>query len=956
MESLEARRLFAAGELDLTFGGDGRVTTDLGLDSAGADVVVQSDGKMVVAGVASSPSGATTDAVLIRYNVNGSLDTTFGTNGVTRVDFGGNELFRELVLLPNGKFVAGGQQSDTHWMLARFTANGQLDAGSGFGGTDGVQTGAGEIWQVALQGSNIITAASSNTSAQNIVRRHVGSTGAVDATFGAGGSVVVSSAIPELANFVRLADLVVQGNGKILITGISDGKEGDPEELGGDARDFADRVMALGRLTANGAADGSFATNGGLRKGLDEEGTSGHALAVRAGDDAIFVATTDGGQDANLLQLSPTGTIVKNVLLPARGEGMGTSKILFDAQGHVIVAGHLDHDNYQGADSLDFVAVRFTSALERDLTFGEENGESYVDFSPAGTDPLINDFIGGAALDPQGRIILAGRSREAGRVAVARLVTSSVDPTTASSSIVEGVLVGRGTGGNDTILLANSGTIDTPTVTLTINGVSSEFSIEDFVDIRLEGLGGDDQFILDGLQFIRPPVLLGGAGNDTFGDRDRDDDGRVGEFIFFGGSGDDFVRVPENDYPAGMIHGGDGNDTIRFAAPTPSDGSPTVFTMTQFDGFENGIAVRGTLIGTGGPNRLEMLDGGIVQGMKGDDTIVGGDGGADRLEGGEGNDLISGGNGNDTLDGGAGTDTLNGGTGVDTLLNGEVNDQGLTLSGFRFEGSVLVFVGTGADEQVSIWQDGENLIIWLDGNTEAIRAADVSGIAMDGFGGNDLLKLHKNLAIPATLQGGEGDDKLIGGAGDDRLWDDFGNDHMTGGAGNDTLNGGRGADTMIGGAGKDTADYSQHNVNLVIGLDAFADDGEAGENDLCYLDIERVLGGRGNDRIGGSASNNELYGNDGNDTISGGGGADALFGAAGNDKMHGGDGDDYLEGGAGHDTLYGGAGGDTLMGLAGNDRLLSDGDGENDTVNGGIGTDSGDVDDLDDVSSIELLI
>lgn len=56
-------------------------------------------------------------------------------------------------------------------------------------------------------------------------------------------------------------------------------------------------------------------------------------------------------------------------------------------------------------------------------------------------------------------------------------------------------------------------------------------------------------------------------------------------------------------------------------------------------------------------------------------------------------------------------------------------------------------------------------------------------------------------------------------------------------------------------------------ANLIVG-------GEAGESDLAYLDIERVLGGSGNDRIGGSAANNELYGNDANDTISAGDGSD----------------------------------------------------------------------------------
>src|SRR5688500_18783447 len=210
-EMLEPRRLLAAGDLDPTFSGDGRQTLDLGARGVALDVVVQSSGEVVVAGQADSASGAASDAVLVRFNVDGSLDTTFGTNGVARIDFGGNEVFRELVIMPDGKLVAGGQHSASQWMLARFTADGVRDAGSSFGGTDGVQLGAGSITNVAVQGNAIIT-----SDGTNVVRRHVGSTGALDTTFGSGGSIVVSSAIPTLDEFRRLADIAEQGDGKIV--------------------------------------------------------------------------------------------------------------------------------------------------------------------------------------------------------------------------------------------------------------------------------------------------------------------------------------------------------------------------------------------------------------------------------------------------------------------------------------------------------------------------------------------------------------------------------------------------------------------------------------------------------------------------------------------------------------------------------------------------------------------
>jgi uncharacterized delta-60 repeat protein len=74
-ERLETRRLLAAGDLDPTFDADGIVTTDflnLSPTDSGSAVVIQSDGKMVVAGTSSG------DFAVLRYNSDGTLDTSFG--------------------------------------------------------------------------------------------------------------------------------------------------------------------------------------------------------------------------------------------------------------------------------------------------------------------------------------------------------------------------------------------------------------------------------------------------------------------------------------------------------------------------------------------------------------------------------------------------------------------------------------------------------------------------------------------------------------------------------------------------------------------------------------------------------------------------------------------------------------------------------------------------------------
>src|SRR5262245_34666415 len=75
------------GTLDTTSGSDGKVVTNFGEVSAHADsVAVQPDGKIVVAGYANIDGGE--DFALVRYNSNGSLDTSFGSGGKVVTDFG----------------------------------------------------------------------------------------------------------------------------------------------------------------------------------------------------------------------------------------------------------------------------------------------------------------------------------------------------------------------------------------------------------------------------------------------------------------------------------------------------------------------------------------------------------------------------------------------------------------------------------------------------------------------------------------------------------------------------------------------------------------------------------------------------------------------------------------------------------------------------------------------------
>jgi uncharacterized delta-60 repeat protein len=111
------------GTLDTSFGGDGRVTTNFGGYDNAVDLVLQPDGKIVVAGDSNSEND--NDFALARYNRNGTLDRSFGGDGRVTTDFRGYSNAGPLALQPSGRLVAAGgtyvRNNDSDFALARYT-------------------------------------------------------------------------------------------------------------------------------------------------------------------------------------------------------------------------------------------------------------------------------------------------------------------------------------------------------------------------------------------------------------------------------------------------------------------------------------------------------------------------------------------------------------------------------------------------------------------------------------------------------------------------------------------------------------------------------------------------------------------------------------------------------------------------------------------------------------------
>jgi uncharacterized delta-60 repeat protein len=194
----------APGDLDPTFG-TGGISVTFGPQDGVRAVVVQPEGKLVVAGTSStsaSPS-ATPTILLVRYLSDGRGDPAFGSGGKMTTLVGSFSLASALVLQPDGKLLMGGRASvgvfspDTpagiDLLLARFLPDGQLDTSFGAGGIVTTDFGASEeATDLVLEpdGTIVVMGLSTEQSPFGVpflVRYQVD--GRLDATFGSGGRV-----------------------------------------------------------------------------------------------------------------------------------------------------------------------------------------------------------------------------------------------------------------------------------------------------------------------------------------------------------------------------------------------------------------------------------------------------------------------------------------------------------------------------------------------------------------------------------------------------------------------------------------------------------------------------------------------------------------------------------------------------------------------------------------------
>jgi uncharacterized delta-60 repeat protein len=359
--SFELVRYSSNGSLDTTFGGTGEVNTPF-TSTSGAAVCgialesVSGNTEIVAAGNGYSSSSG---LVLARYNLNGSLDTSFGSGGevVTTSTFIPNGEIDGLAIQADGKIVVAGKEAEQpssipYFWVARYGTSGTLDSTFGSGG---VATGAlaGGAIPVVVQSDGKIVAGGGtfNSSGSPIgwALERLNSDGSLDTTFGVNG--VVQG--PFTVSSDRICTLAIQANGKLVGVGT--------HNLAG---------FSLARYNSDGSLDTTFGTGGEATTTINSSGTS-QAVALQA-DGRIIAAgsapssTTNGNSTFALARYwgdpvaSPSFSVTGYPLSTTAGVSGSITVTADDASGHL-------NPNYTG--TVHFTSSDPQAVLPVDYTF-----------------------------------------------------------------------------------------------------------------------------------------------------------------------------------------------------------------------------------------------------------------------------------------------------------------------------------------------------------------------------------------------------------------------------------------------------------------------------------------------------------------------------------------------------------------------------------------------------------
>jgi uncharacterized delta-60 repeat protein len=412
----------ASGILDDTFGNNGIVVHNnaAGGNShdGGNSIYVDSTGKIYVTG-ASVNSSNNQDMVIWRYNSNGSLDNTFGNNGIVVHNnaAGGNssDYGESIYVDSTGKIYVTGfsvnSSNNQDMVIWRYNSNGGLDNTFGNNGivvhnnaAGGNSSDYGESIYVDSTGKIYVTGFSVNSSNnQDMVIWRYNSNGSLDNTFGNNGIVVHNNAAGGNSSDYG-ESIYVDSTGKIYVTGFSVNSSNNQDMViwRYNEEGKLDKAFGEGGIVVHDNAAGGKGWDGGSSIYVDKEGriyVTGYSRNSSGNDDMVIWRYNSNGTLDN--SFDSDGIVVHNNAAGGNNDDVGNS-IYVDSTGKIYVTG----SSWNGRYDDDMVIWRYNSNGSLDTSFG--NNGIVVHHNAAGGN--IYDFGKSIYVDSTGKIYVTGWS------------------------------------------------------------------------------------------------------------------------------------------------------------------------------------------------------------------------------------------------------------------------------------------------------------------------------------------------------------------------------------------------------------------------------------------------------------------------------------------------------------------------------------------------------------------
>jgi len=348
------------GSLDSTFGTNGIVISDFSnFHQEANDGAIQKDGKIVVGGDIRY-SGSSEDFLIVRYNSDGTLDNTFGNNGLvlTKIaeiipDQWNKYVFDkalDVLIQPDGKILIcgfsivniSGEKNDEDFLAVRYNSDGSLDT-----------------------------------------------------FFGYGGVAVIDVDIEDIA-----ASIALQSDGKIILVGQSDNTNAE----------IGQRISAI-RLNRNGTLDNTFANNGKI---FSDKGYSATDVKIQPDDKIVIGAYSNdlnpNYEDFLLIRLKADGTldqtfnnqsyVITSLESPGNNSEDRLECLAIQSDGKIVAAGIFNEGFLN-----DVALVRYNSDGTLDNSFGT-NGKALRVIPDSINSPFASDVL----IQPDGKIVIGGRT------------------------------------------------------------------------------------------------------------------------------------------------------------------------------------------------------------------------------------------------------------------------------------------------------------------------------------------------------------------------------------------------------------------------------------------------------------------------------------------------------------------------------------------------------------------